>query len=122
MHGRPCDDDTVPLQVELELATNLRSGYAVAGANANCAGRSGSLTISVRLQQQDPRTHKWRNLKASTRRFHDLRKARFVQVASRCTSTARRTYRARLSWTLRNTSDVVVSHLPYTAGPVTLGC
>lgn len=105
-----------------ELATNLRAGYAVAGANANCAGRAGSLTISVRLQQQDAQTHTWQTLRSRARRFHDLRKVRFVQVAKRCASSAPVKYRANLSWTLRDTSDVVVSHLTHTAGPATLGC
>jgi hypothetical protein len=111
-----------PCRWNWELATNLRPGYAVAGANANCAGRAGSLTISVRLQQQDSQTHTWQTLRSRARRFHDLRKVRFVQVAKRCASSAPVKYRAKLSWTLRDTSDVAVSHLAYTAGPVTLGC
>jgi hypothetical protein len=111
-----------PCRWNFELATNLRSGHVVAGANANCAGRTGTLTISVRLQQQDPQTHKWQGLRSATRRFHDLHKQRFVEVDKRCASTAPVTYRSLMSWTLRDGSGRVVAHLTHTAGPVKLGC
>jgi hypothetical protein len=118
----PAAGSSFPCRWNWELATNLRQGYAVAGANADCRGRPGSLTISVRLQRQDPATHAWRTLKADTRLFHDLRKNRYVQVAKRCASAAPVKYRARLSWILRGTGGAVVARLSYTAGPVTLGC
>lgn len=118
----PAEGSSFPCRWNWELATNLRQGYAVAGANANCAGRAGSLTISVRLQQQDAHSHAWRTLKSDTRLFHDLRRNRYVQVARRCVSAAPVTYRARSSWILRDTRGAVVARLSHTAGPVTLGC
>jgi hypothetical protein len=111
-----------PCRWNFDLATNLRAGHIVAGANANCAGRAGTLTISVRLQQQDPQTHKWQALRSATRRFHDLHKLRFVEVDKRCASSAPVTYRSLMSWTLRDGAGVVVAHLTHTAGPVKLGC
>ena len=114
--------NSFPCRWNWQLATNQRPGYALAGANADCAGRAGSLTITVRLQHQDPQAHQWRTLKAAARRFHDLRRSRFVEVAERCASTAVVTYRATFTWTLRNPRGSVVSHLTYTAGPVALGC
>src|SRR6478672_11046056 len=66
-----------PCRWNWELATNLRRGYVVAGANANCAGRAGLLTISVQLQQHDPQTHMWHTLAGSVKRFRDLHKSRF---------------------------------------------
>ena len=110
-----------PCRWNWELATYLRRGYVVAGANANCAGRAGSLAISVELQQRDAQTHVWRTLATSARRFHDLHKSRFVEVAKRCASSAPVPYRAKLSWTLRDTSGHVVSHLRQ-APATTIGC
>jgi hypothetical protein len=111
-----------PCRWNFELATNLRAGHVVAGANANCAGLAGTLTISVRLQQQDPQTHKWKALRSATRRFHDLHKQRFVEVDKRCASSAPVTYRSLMSWTLRNGGGGIVARLTHTAGPVKLGC
>lgn len=118
----PALGSSFPCHWNWELATNLRPGYAVAGASADCAGRARSLTIDVRLQHWLPKTHRWRTLKAATKRFHDLSKNRFVQAAKRCASPAAVKYRARLSWTLRGTGGGIVARHKYTAGPLTVGC
>ena len=89
-----------------DLEAGLRTGYVTAGNSANCAGRQGSLTLSVHLLRLSPKSKKWNVDKAQTRTWTDLRANRYVEVAERCSKS---TVRAVFDWVLRDTGRTVIS-------------
>jgi hypothetical protein len=95
-----------PCRWSWSLFDGMREGLVTAGANANCAGRRGSLTIGVRLLRQNPVTHAWHTVKARSRTFRRLGRSRFVEVASPCVPAV---FRAVFRWTLRDTHGAVVA-------------
>jgi hypothetical protein len=104
-----------PCRWTYDLEAGLRTGYVTAGNNASCGGRSGSLTLSARLQRWDPRSKTWRLVKAQTKTFRDLRANRFLELAVPCVAS---TVRAVFGWILRDTSGAVVARNSVTTGPL----
>jgi hypothetical protein len=97
---------TFPCRWKWDLQAGLRTGYVTAGDSADCAGRQGSLTLSVRLLRWNPKTRKWHTDKAQTRAFKDLRANRYVTVDERCRAS---TVRAEFGWILRDPGGTAVS-------------
>jgi hypothetical protein len=95
-----------PCRWNWSLYDGMRPGYVTAGSNADCTGRQGSLTLSVRLLKLDPMTKAWHQVKAQTKTFRHLNGSRFVEVASPCVATS---FRAIFRWTLRDARHVVVA-------------
>jgi hypothetical protein len=95
-----------PCRWSYSLYDGLRKGYVTAGDNANCFGRQGSLTLSVRLLRSDSTTDVWQTVKAKTKTFRHLNGNRYVEIASPCVAAA---FRAVFRWTLRDTRHVVVA-------------
>lgn len=102
--GRPAS--TFPCRWSYSLYDGLRKGFVTAGDNADCSGRQGSLTLSVRLLRLDPVTNTWHTAKNRSRRFRHLSGNRYVEVASPCVATS---FRAVFRWTLRNPGGAVVA-------------
>jgi hypothetical protein len=105
-----------PCRWNWDLHYGLRAGYVTAGNSADCAGRSGSLTLSVRLLQRDETTHTWTTVKKRTRTFHHLNGNRFVEVATPCVAAK---FKAVMRWTLRNPGGAAARHVVHT-GTVTV--
>jgi hypothetical protein len=97
---------TFPCRWSYSLYDGLRQGFVTAGDNADCSGRQGSLTLSVRLLRLDPATKTWHTVKNRSRRFRHLSGSRFVEVASPCAATS---FRAVFRWTLRGPGGAVVA-------------
>jgi hypothetical protein len=97
---------TFPCRWRFDLEAGLRTGYVTAGNSADCTGRRGSLTLSVRLLRRTPPSPVWHTAKAQTKTWRDLRGNHFLELARPCTAS---TVRAVFGWTLRNTSGVVVA-------------
>ena len=76
-----------------------------AGNSADCSGRQGSLTLSVRLLRLDPATKTWHTVKAQAKTWRVLRGNHFLELATPCVVS---TVRAMFGWTLRNTGGTVV--------------
>ena len=95
-----------PCRWSYSLYDGMRAGYVTAGNNADCTGRQGSLTLSVRLLKLDPMTKAWHNVKAQTKTFRHLNGNRFVEVATPCVVAS---FRAVFRWTLRDTRKVIVA-------------
>ena len=76
-----------------------------AGNSADCSGRQGSLTLSVRLLRLDPASKTWHTAKAQTRTWRVLRGNHFLELATPCVVS---TVRAVFGWTLRNTGGKIV--------------
>jgi hypothetical protein len=87
-----------PCQVNWTLYDGLQPGHVTAGANADCSGVRGSLTISVRLLSLPPGATAWRVDVVRSRTFRHPNGRRFVEVAEPC---AAEQVRAELRWTLR---------------------
>jgi hypothetical protein len=88
------------------LYDGLRPGSVTAGASANCAGRKGSLTLSLRLLSQKPGSTAWRTDVFRRKTWRRLRHDRFLNVAEPCVAEK---VRAVFRWTLRDTRGTVVS-------------
>lgn len=95
-----------PCSWKWDLEAGFRAGYVTAVNSANCAGRSGSLTLSVRLLRWNPKTRKWHLDKAQTRTFADLHSNRYLGLAERCSAS---TMRAEFGWILRDSGGSVVA-------------
>jgi hypothetical protein len=104
-----------PCRWTYDLEAGLRDGYVTAGNNANCGGRSGSLTLSARLLRWDPRSKTWRLVKAQTKTFRDLRANRYLELAVPCVTS---TVRAVFGWILRDTGGAIVARNSVKTGPL----
>lgn len=100
------DTSSFPCRWKWDLEAGLRDGYVTAGNSADCGGRRGSLTLSVRLFKWDPATKTWRTEKAQTKTFRNLNGNRYLELAEPCTSS---TVRAVFGWILRDTGGTIVS-------------
>ncbi len=76
------------------------------GNSAACSGRSGSLTLSVRLLGRTSPTKPWHVDRARARTFTDLRHNRYLVLEERCRAS---TVRAVFGWILRDSGGAVVS-------------
>ena len=97
---------TFPCRWRFDLEAGLRAGYVTAGNSADCTGRRGSLTLSVRLLRRTPPSPAWHTAKLQTKTWRNLRGNHFLEVARPCTAS---TVRAVFGWTLRNTGGAVVA-------------
>jgi hypothetical protein len=88
------------------LYDGLRPGYVTARSNADCTGRQGSLTLSIRLQGRKRTDKRWHTDKVRTRTWRNLQGNHALTVAQRC---AFETVRAVMRWTLRDTRGAVVA-------------
>ena len=88
------------------MPAGLRTGYVTAANSADCTGRQGSLTLSVRLLGLDPASRSWHTVKAGTKTWRVLRGNHYLELAKPCVVS---TVRAVFGWTLRNTGGAVVS-------------
>jgi hypothetical protein len=95
-----------PCRWRFDLEAGLRTGYVTAADSADCTGRRGSLTLSVRLLRLTPPSTVWHTAKAQTKTWRDLRGNHFLELARPCTAS---TVRAVFGWTLRNTGGAVVA-------------
>jgi hypothetical protein len=95
-----------PCRWNYSLYDGLTKGYVTAGNDANCTGRQGSLTLSVRLLRLDSTTKVWHTVKAKTKTFRHLTSNRYVEIASPCVAAA---FRAVFRWTLRDTRKLIVA-------------
>jgi hypothetical protein len=95
-----------PCRWTWSLHDGLRAGYVTAGSNADCGGRSGSLTLSARLLRWDPNSKAWHTDRAQTKTWTDLRANRYVELAEPCVAS---TVRAVFGWILRDSSGAVVA-------------
>jgi hypothetical protein len=102
----PVHHASFPCQWRYDLEAGLRQGYVTAGASAACAGRTGSLTISARIQRWNPKTRRWRKDKAQTQTWRDLSHNRYVELQERCRAGV---VRADFHWTLRDGGGRVVA-------------
>jgi hypothetical protein len=102
VHATP----SFPCRWNWSLFDGTRAGYVTAGNSADCTGRQGSLTLSVRLLRLNPSTKSWRAVKTSAKTFKHISGNRFVEVAARCASAS---FRGVFRWTLRDARGVVVA-------------
>ena len=110
--GQPAEGPAVvrtkpsfPCRWRFDLEAGLRTGYVTAGNSADCRGRQGSLTLSVRLFRLDPASKTWHTVKAQAKTWRVLRGNHFLELATPCVVS---TVRAVFGWTLRNTGGTVV--------------
>jgi hypothetical protein len=94
-----------PCRWNWDLQAGLRDGYVTAGSSAHCGGRSGSLTLSVRLLRWDPDSKTWQTVRTQKRTFKSLRGNRYLELADPCVAS---TVRAVFGWILRNSRGSVV--------------
>ena len=95
-----------PCRWNWDLEAGLRAGYVTAGNSADCGGRSGSLTLSVRLFRWIPKSKSWHLDRAQTQTFRDLRPHRYLELAEPCLTS---TVRAVFGWILRDAGGAVVA-------------
>jgi hypothetical protein len=95
-----------PCRWRFDLEAGLRTGYVTAANSADCSGRQGSLTLSVRLLRWDPAGKAWHTAKVQTKTWRKLGGNRYLEVAKPCTVS---TVRALFGWTLRNTGGALVA-------------
>jgi hypothetical protein len=95
-----------PCRWRFDLEAGLRTGYVTAANSADCSGRQGSLTLSVRLLRRDPASKAWHTAKVQTKTWRNLAGNHYLELAKPCTAS---TVRAVFGWTLRNTSGAIVS-------------
>jgi hypothetical protein len=95
-----------PCRWRFDLEAGLRTGYVTAANSADCSGRQGSLTLSVRLLRWDPASKAWHTAKVQTKTWRNLGGNRYLELAKPCTVS---TVRALFGWTLRNTAGAVVA-------------
>jgi hypothetical protein len=93
----------------------LPTNFIVAGNQATCSGRSGSLLLSTTLQEWDATAGKWHAVGAQTRVWRALGKRHYTEVRKKCDNGK---YRALFTWVLRNTSGRAVSRLGLTTRSV----
>ena len=105
-----------PCRWNYDLHAGLREGYVTAGANASCGGRSGSLTLTVRLYGWSPTTKRSRVDRAQTKTFTNLAGNRYVDVAERCRLGKAR---ADFVWVLRSGGRIVARNVVHTAAIAT---
>jgi hypothetical protein len=94
-----------PCRWRFDLEAGLRAGYVTAANSADCSGRQGSLTLSVRLLRWDSASKAWHTAKAQTKTWRNLRGNHYLELARPCVVS---TVRAVFGWTLRNTAGAVV--------------
>ena len=114
--GHPAGADGVgatPAVVVSLLVALVSSGrnFIVAGNQATCSGRRGSLLLSTTLQKWDATAGKWHAVGAQTRVWRALGRTRYTEVRKKCDNGK---YRALFTWVLRNTSGRAVSRLGLT--------
>jgi hypothetical protein len=95
-----------PCRWRFDLEAGLRTGYVTAANSADCSGRRGSLTLSVRLLRWDPASKAWHTAKVQTKTWRNLGGNRYLELAKPCVVS---TVRAVFGWTLRNTGGAIVS-------------
>jgi hypothetical protein len=95
-----------PCRWNWSLFDGMRPGYVTAGSNADCTGRRGSLTLSIRVQKQDPATMAWQTVKARHKTFRHLNGNRGLDAATPCVAA---TFRGIFRWTLRDAGGAVVA-------------
>lgn len=79
-----------PCRWRFDLEAGLRTGYVTAANSADCSGRQGSLTLSVRLLRWDPASKAWHTVKVQTKTWRHLDGNRYLELAKPCTvSTVR---------------------------------
>jgi hypothetical protein len=96
-----------PCRWRFDLEAGLRTGYVTAGNSADCSGRQGSLTLSVRLLGLDPASKIWHTVRTQRKTWRVLRGNHFLEVERPCAVAS--TVRAVFGWTLRNTGGAIVS-------------
>ena len=111
--GQPAEGPAVvrtrasfPCRWRFDLEAGLRTGYVTAANSADCSGRQGSLTLSVRLLRWDPASKAWHTAKVQTKTWRNLGGNRYLELAKPCVVS---TVRAVFGWTLRNTGGAIVS-------------
>jgi hypothetical protein len=95
-----------PCRWRWDLQAGLRDGFVTAANSAECRGRTGSLTLSVRLLRLNPKTRKWRIDKKQTRTWSDLSRNRYIELFEKCVGG---TVRAEFGWILRDSGGSVVA-------------
>jgi hypothetical protein len=91
----------------------MRPGYVTAGNNADCSGRRGSLTLSVRLLRWYPSSKSWQAVRTTAKTFKHINGNRSLEVATRCAAAS---FRAVFRWTLRDArGGVVARHIVKTS-------
>jgi hypothetical protein len=103
--GHTQSKSSFPCRWKWDLQAGLREGYVTAGNSAHCGGRSGSLTLNVRLLRWDADSKTWQTARAQTRTFRNLRANRYTELAEPCAAA---TFRAVFGWILRNSRGSVV--------------
>ncbi|HKC77386.1 MAG TPA: hypothetical protein VKB70_03255 [Gaiellaceae bacterium] len=109
-----------PCTWNYDLYDGLRADYVTAGDNATCAGLSGSLTLSTRLQEWDVTTHEWRTVEFRRRTWTNIDGRRYTEAAKKCDGGR---FRAKFGWLLRS-GGRIAGHLSLTEGPINapVGC
>jgi hypothetical protein len=95
-----------PCRWRWDLQAGLRDGFVTAANSADCSGRTGSLTLSVRLLRLNPKTRKWRADKKQTRTWSNLSRNRYIELSEKCVGG---TVRAEFGWILRDSGGSVVA-------------
>ena len=106
MHAIAPAKTEFPCRWRFDLEAGLRTGYVTAANSADCSGRQGSLTLSVRLLRWDPASKAWHTAKVQTKTWRNLAGNHYLELAKPCTAS---TVRAVFGWTLRNTGGAIVS-------------
>ncbi len=93
------------------VQAGLPANFIVAGNQATCSGRRGSLLLSTTLQEWDATAGRWHAVGAQTRVWRALGTRHYTRVQKKCDNGK---YRALFTWVLRNTSGRAVSRLGLT--------
>jgi hypothetical protein len=104
-----------PCSWHWSVQPGLPAGFIVAGNNASCYGRRGSLLLSTTLQEWDATAAKWHAVRAQTKVWRALGTSHSTGVQKKCDNGR---YRAIFTWILRNTSGRAVSRLGLTTRSV----
>lgn len=88
------------------LNAGLPAGFVVAGINADCFGRAGSLTLGIRLLKFNPKSRRWHTDKVKDKTFTDMKGNRGIDVTERCRFQK---LRAIYRWTLRDPGGGIVA-------------
>lgn len=106
-------NQSFPCRWKWDLEAGHRDGYVTAGNSADCTGRRGSVTLSVRLFSWNPRAKRWRLDRAQSKTFTNLSGNRYLELAKPCVTS---TVRAVFGWALRDSHGMVVSRNAVTTG------
>ena len=113
--GKTTAAGTFPCRWNYNLYVGLHTGYETGGENADCTGKSGTLTLAARLYRSLPGSHIWRLARSRSRTWVNPTGNRYVEFSRPCTPGR---IRAIFTWALHDPDGHRIASHTITTQPI----